>query len=343
MAKKIKVAVLMGGASGEREVSLASGMAAVQALTANKKFEVLPIEITKQGKWLARPVKLVVSSQEPVVRGNALVPIKQKELSGKIDVAFIAMHGKGGEDGTIQAVLELLKIPYTGSGVLASALGMDKVRSLALFRDAGMRVPDYTVVSSQGAVVRGKKTADFPVVTKPNYHGSSLGVSICRNKKELKQGIVLAKKYNKDVIVQQFIDGIELTCAVLGNEHPKALPVVEIIANKGEFYDYASKYEEEGSDHIIPARIPKTVEKLVTEWAIKAHTVIGCRGFSRTDFIWGSPHFAKASRGQNLYVLEINTIPGLTPTSLFPDAARGAGYDFSELIEKLIHLALGGK
>ncbi|MBI3261405.1 D-alanine--D-alanine ligase [Candidatus Berkelbacteria bacterium] len=303
MAKKLRVAVLMGGASGEREVSLASGRGVVKALEASGKFEALPVKVTKQGK---------------------LPPMSN------IDVAFIAMHGKGGEDGTIQAVLELLKIPYTGSGVLASALGMDKVRSLALFRDAGLTVPDYFVVREfKGAGLKFK----YPVVTKPNYHGSSLGVSICRSAKELNKGIALAKKYNKDVIVQQFVDGIELTCAVLGNEKPKALPVVEIIANKGDFYDYASKYDEDGSDHIIPARIPAALAKKVRQQAIKAHQIIGCRGFSRTDFIWDK-------KSNQLYVLEINTIPGLTPTSLFPDAARAAGHEFSELIEKLIHLAL---
>ena len=171
------------------------------------------------------------------------------------------------------------------------------------------------------------------MVTKPNYHGSSLGVSICRNEKELKQGIILAKKYNKDVIVQQYIDGIELTCAVLGNEHPKALPVVEIIANKGDFYDYASKYDEDGSDHIIPARIPKAVEKQVKAWAIQAHQVLGCRGFSRTDFMYDP-------KSENLYLLEINTIPGLTPTSLFPDAAKAAEISFPKLLDRLIGFAL---
>jgi len=310
--KKLRVAVLMGGPSGEREVSLSSGKEVVKALEASGKFDVLPFEVTKDGK---------------------LPPMSN------IGVAFIAMHGKGGEDGTIQSLLELAGIPYTGSGVLASALGMDKVRSLALFRDAGLKVPEYEVIRDKRQETRIK----FPVVTKPNFHGSSLGVSICRNGSELKKGIALAKKYDKDVIVQQFIEGVELTCAVLGNENPKALSVVEIIAKKGDFYDYASKYDEGGSDHIIPAIIPKEVEKQVKAWAIKAHQVVGCRGFSRTDFMYGSPHSVPrsgTSRGQNLYVLEINTIPGLTPTSLFPDAARAAGYEFSELIEKLLHLAL---
>ncbi|MBI3495538.1 D-alanine--D-alanine ligase [Candidatus Berkelbacteria bacterium] len=308
--KTIRVAVLMGGPSGERQVSLASGRGVVKALEASKKFDVLPIEVSKDGTW-------------------------QKKLSGCVDVAFIAMHGKGGEDGTMQGALELLNIPYTGSGVLASALGMDKVRSLALFRDAGLNVPEYKVVRSIKKLTPKltEKLQFHPIVTKPNYHGSSLGVSICRTAQELKKGIALAQKYDKDVIVQQFIDGVELTCAVLGNEKPKALPVVEIIANKGSFYDYASKYEQEGSDHIIPARIRKAVEKQVKAWAVKAHQVIGCRGFSRTDFIWDQ-------KAKKLYVLEINTIPGLTPTSLFPDAAKAAGINFGSLMDRLIQLAL---
>lgn len=301
--KKLRVAVLMGGPSGEREVSLASGRGVVRALQASGKFEVLPVEIAATGD---------------------LPPM------AAVDVAFIAMHGKGGEDGTIQKKLERKNIPYTGSGVLASALGMDKVRSLALFREAGLLVPEYKVVSSK---VVSSKGVTFPVVTKPNYHGSSLGVSICRNATELKKGIALAQKYDKDVIIQQFVDGVELTCAVLGNKKPKALPVVEIIANKGDFYDYASKYETGGSDHIIPARIPKAVAKKVQQQAIKVHQLLGCRGFSRTDFIFDKKH-------NKLYVLEINTIPGLTPTSLFPDAARAAGISFGSLLERLVQLAL---
>lgn len=331
MAKKLRVAVLMGGPSGEREVSLASGREVVKALAANRKFAVVPIEVGQDGRWLAQPVRAVLSNKKQVTGNKALVPFTgQKDPKSQIDVAFIAMHGRGGEDGTIQGLLELIKIPYTGSGVLASALGMDKVRSLAIFRDGGLRVPEYQVTGNRKQVT---VKIPFPVVTKPNYHGSSLGVSICRHEKELKKGIALAKKYDKDVIVQQFVEGVELTCAVLGNEKPRALPVIEVVANKGDFYDYRSKYEEGGSDHIIPARVPKRVEKRVKEWAIKAHQLIGCRGFSRVDFIWDN-------KRDKLHVLEINTIPGLTPTSLFPDAAKAVGISFSELLDHLVQLVL---
>jgi len=320
MNKKLRVAVLMGGPSGEREVSLASGREVVRALAGNPNFEVLPIEVGQDGRWIAQISK------------------------SQIDVAFIAMHGRGGEDGTIQGLLELLGIPYTGSGVLASALGMDKVRSLSLFRDAGLKVPKYQVINTKlrGNLGTMLHSMELPVVTKPNYHGSSLGVEICHNQKELRKGFKEAQRYDKDVIVQQFIKGRELTCAVLGNEKPKALPVVEIVPRKGDFYDYASKYEEGGSDHIVPAKIPAKVAKQIQQWAVKSHQIVGCAGFSRVDFIWGHPS-PKASGGEHLYVLEINTIPGLTPTSLFPDAAKAGGYEFSELIEKLIHLALERK
>lgn len=344
--KKLRVAVLSGGTSGEREVSLSSGREVVTALEKTGRFNVLPIEIAKDGKWLLSPNKVKVIGKAKA-KTKALVPVSGSDLSSsKIDVAFIAMHGVGGEDGTMQGLLELLGIAYTGSGVLASALGMDKSRSLKLFEQAGMRAPEFRVWKKAGGV-KQLFGLQFPVVIKPNRHGSSIGISIVKKQEDLKKAVDLAFSYDNEIMIQDYIEGIELTVGIIGNERLEVLPVTEIIPNKGEFYDYASKYDPDGSKHITPARVDQEVAALAQEWAKTTHRILGCRGFSRTDFIYGTPankiSTDLASHEKNLYVLEINTIPGLTPTSLFPDAAKVAGYEFSELVEKLIHLALEGK
>lgn len=319
--RRIRVAVLMGGTSQEREVSLSTGNEVIKA-------------IDKTGRYITAPY-------DPKTDLGKLFEDRKKT-----DVAFIAMHGAGGEDGTIQGLLDLISIPYIGSGVLASALGMDKSRSLHLFEQAGMRVPGFRVWKKHQAN-RELFGLQFPVIVKPNKHGSSLGISIVKNADQLKKAVDLAFGQDDEIMIQDYIQGTELTVGVIGNDKLEVLPIIEIIPMKSDFYDYASKYEPEGSKHIIPARIDAKTAGLAEVWAKNTHKVLGCRGFSRTDFMYGSPANKitsdLASHEKNLYVLEINTIPGLTPTSLFPDAAKAAGYDFSELIEKLIHLALEGK
>lgn len=322
---------------------MASGSQVAEVLEQTGRYEVLPIEITAQGKWLA-PAKIVSLDKKSRGKSKFLVPVSGNDIAvSKIDVAFIAMHGRYGEDGTIQGLLELLGLPYTGSGVLASALGMDKVRSLQLLEQAGMRAPEFRVWR-RGEIKKELFGLQFPVVVKPSRHGSSMGVSVAKDAASLKKAIDEARKYDNDVIIQDYIEGVELTVGVIGNDRLEVLPVVEIIPNKGEFYDYASKYDEDGSKHIIPARVSGDVTKQAQDWAKRAHSTLGCRGFSRTDFIYGTPANKVtgdlASQGKQLYVLEINTIPGLTPTSLLPDAAKAAGYDFVDLLEKIIHLAL---
>lgn len=316
--KKLTVAILAGGTSGERDVSLSTGKQVSDALSQTGRYK--------------------VSIYDPKTDLGKLFEDKKK-----IDIAFIAMHGAGGEDGTIQGLLELLDIPFTGSGVLASALGMDKSRSLRLFEQAGMRVPGFRVWKKRQSN-RELFGLQFPVVVKPNKHGSSIGTTIVKSAEDLKKAVDLAFEYDDEIMIQDYIKGMELTVGVIGNERLEVLPIIEIIPLKGDFYDYASKYDEGGSKHIIPARIDEQAASLTREWAKSTHNLLGCRGFSRTDFIYGTP-FNKvtndlASQAKDLYVIETNTIPGLTATSLFPDAARAAGYDFSELIEKLIHLAL---
>lgn len=293
VGKKIKVVVLMGGRSPEHEISLISGREVVRNLD-KKKYDVLPVVVSKDGrKW--RPT-----------------------LPKKADVVFIAMHGPYGEDGTIQGMLELAGLKYTGSGVLASALGMDKLMFRKVMRVAKIPVP--------------RVTTKFPCFVKPFNQGSSVGASIARNKKEMGKAIKLARRYADKVLIEEYLRGKEVTCAVLGNEKSHALPVIEIVPLKGEFFDYESKYTESGAEEIVPARISKSLTKKIQKLAIKVYRAIGARGFARVDFILKDNRYP--------VVLEINTIPGLTPMSLLPKAAREAGYSYSTLLDKIIKYAL---
>ncbi len=245
-------------------------------------------------------------------------------------MVFIALHGPHGEDGAVQGLLDWLGLPYTGSGVLASALAMDKALSKKLFRAEGIPAPWSVVVTSDEPENTNLASLAPPLVVKPNRQGSSLGMTIVHETRHIREAIRLALEYDNQVLVEEFIEGTEITVSVLGNSHPFALPVLEIIP-KAEFYDYASKYEVGGSRHIIPARISQSASRKALDYARRAHVLLGCRGMSRTDFI---------VRGDEPVVLEINTIPGMTPTSLLPDAARAEGISFPELISRLISSAL---
>ncbi|KKU17537.1 MAG: D-alanine-D-alanine ligase [Candidatus Woesebacteria bacterium GW2011_GWC2_45_9] len=291
--KKIRVVVLMGGKSPEHEISLISGREVVGNLD-RRKYLSSRIVISKSGKGI-----------EEIFRVKA-------------DVVFVAMHGPFGEDGTVQGMLELAGLKYTGSGVTASAIGMDKIMFRKVMRAEGIPVP--------------KSTTKFPCFVKPYNQGSSVGASIVRNERELAKAIKLARKYSDKVLVEEYLVGKEVTCAVLGNEDPRVLPVIEIVPLKGEFFDYESKYTESGAEEIVPARISKTLTKKVQDMAAKVYQAIGCRGFGRVDFI--------LKDNKHPVVLEINTIPGLTPMSLLPKAARKAGYSYPALLETIIKYAL---
>lgn len=305
----------MGGPPPEHEVSLNTGKEVCANLN-TEKYLVSPLVIPKNGKWNLPRVKP--------------------------DVAFIAMHGAYGEDGTIQGLLETAKIPYTGSGVLASALGMNKPRSCAIFREAGLNVPEFKVIMTERLNLhnrdyRGPTSIGWPKVVKPANHGSSIGVHIVKNRKELHAGIHDAFRYSDRVMIQEFIKGREITCGVLEkNNKLLPLPPMEILPKKGNFYDYKSKYDEGGSKHLIPppGLSQKTI-RAVQDAACRAHNVLGCYGMSRSDFILGDDG--------KLYILEINTIPGMTATSLLPEAAKAAGIDFFQLTDMLIVNALSKK
>jgi len=257
----------------------------------------------------------------------------------KIDVVFIALHGRGGEDGTIQGMLELLNVPYTGSGVLGSAMAMDKEITKRLFDKEGIPTPKWFVFRkdeakekdfSKKAIKQIKKQFGFPAVVKPFNSGSSVDVFIVKNEKEFLSAVKKIIEQFESIIVEKYQKGIEITVGVLGNKNPIALPVVGIYPKK-EFFDYQAKYNPEFCREIAPAPIPAWVTKKVQEMALKSYSLLKCRGFSRIDMILDK---------KKIFVLEANTIPGLTPVSLLPKVAAAAGISFSRLVEIIIKLAL---
>ncbi|MCG8473831.1 MAG: D-alanine--D-alanine ligase [Desulfobacterales bacterium] len=308
---KLNLAIIYGGTSPEREVSLASGKAAIEALDTSRYnlFEYDP----KEGLG-----KLVANAPT-------------------LDVALILLHGSPGEDGTVQGLLDLLKIPYQGAGVLGSAIAMDKPLSKTLYKEAGIPTPKAAYIHKGDVVNAFDITQDLglPLFVKPACGGSSVGMSRVTSTQELEDAIALAHTYDELVIVESFIDGIELTCGVLGNTELEALPIIEIIPEgESTFFDYTAKYTPGATTEICPARIEKSVSDRVMHLAQKAHKALHLKGYSRTDFI--------LKRDGNLFALETNTIPGMTSTSLLPRAARTAGYTFTTLLDRLIELALEG-
>lgn len=302
-----RVALLAGGTSGEREISIASGEGAKKALE-EAGFPVVWIDPSSKDD-----LKQLI--EEP------------------FDVAFLCLHGKMGEDGTVQGMLELLGIPYTCSGVLASATAMDKAKSKVFYELGGVPTPPSFTLKRQEAFDPDmlKQNIGVPCVVKPATEGSALGVEIVEDDARLLDAIDTAFELDSRVLVEKFIPGTEVTVAVIGNDEPRALPIIEIVP-KGEFYDFDSKYAPGGSQHICPARLGEELTSLVQDYACSAHRALGCAGVSRSDFIIdadGKP-----------WILETNTIPGMTATSLLPDAARAAGMSFSELCTALIEYAL---
>lgn len=306
MTRKLKILVLMGGKSPEHEVSLISGREVIKNLN-RKKYEISSLVIPKT---------------------DGQVKLDPR----KIDIVFIAMHGSFGEDGTVQGMLDMLGLKYTGSKVLASALGMDKVMFRKLTQAEKIPSPKYVIFR------RGEKIAKVswalgqpPYFIKPSAQGSSVGTGIVKRKKDLKKALDLAFKYGDTAIIEEYIQGTEIACAILGNDNPIALPLVEIIP-KNKFFDYESKYAEIGTQEVVPARISKSLTHKIQRFATKVYKAVGCRGFARVDLL--------IRKNKEPVVLEINTIPGLTPASLFPKAAQAAGLSYSALLDKIIGYAI---
>lgn len=304
---KLKVALIAGGWSREREISLKSGEYVYNGLDKDK-YEVERYDPSKD------LLKLIKESKN-------------------IDLALIFLHGKIGEDGSIQGLLNLLNLPYVGSGVLASALAMNKAVSKELFRCAGLNVPKEMLLFRNQEIdpVEILSILGKPVVIKPVAEGSSIGLNICYTREDIVKAVTDTFAISSEVIVEEYIRGREVSCAVLGNREPEALPVVEIIPRKEySFFSYTAKYLPGASKEICPAPLSSDVSKNVQDFAIKAHCLLGCRNFSRSDMI---------VTDKDVYILETNTIPGMTKNSIFPLAARTAGLPFSKLLDRLIELA----
>ena len=317
MSKFLKIAVVCGGPSSEHEVSLNTAKMIMGSLD-RKKYKPMLVTIKKSGLW-------EFGSKKPVSIGSAMSELK------KFDFVFIAIHGVFGEDGHIQALLEWINIPYSGSGILSSAMAMDKGISNDLYRAIGMYVPRYAVFHRSSQTKEQK--FEIPAVIKPVDGGSSVGVSVVRSNGEFQKALKKAFKENERVMVQQFIKGREFTCGILEDNKGRAfaLPPTEIIPKSSKFFDYKAKYNIGGSQEITPAHLLKEMTKKMQAMALSAHEALGCRGMSRSDFIL---------KGLTFYILETNTIPGMTQTSLLPQAAKAAGIDFPEMLDLIVSAGL---
>lgn len=344
-SNKIRVAVMMGGFSSERPISLSTGKQILESLD-GEKYDVIGLDAAMIPGTSLKPLATSADMVQALAdAGDALHSSTQlkalQDVAGagaslRPDVVFLALHGQYGEDGTIQGLLELLGLPYTGSGVMASSIAIDKSMAKRVMASAGIRVPDSVDFFCKGgqwnkdAVAEAVAEIGYPVIVKPSKQGSTIGMTKVNAPDELNKAIETAAGYDSQIVVEQFVVGTELTVGVLGNDEPFALPVVEIVPAKG-FYDYEAKYTPGATDEIVPARLSDEDTAQAQEIALAAHTALGCRGVSRTDII---------ATPEGMYALEVNTIPGMTPTSLLPRAAAAAGIPFGKLLDMLIGFAL---
>jgi D-alanine-D-alanine ligase len=293
-----KIGVLYGGLSSEREISINSGKAVLNALK-KLKLNVCGINVDKN--------------------------IAEKIKAAKINIAYIVLHGSMGEDGTLQGMLEIMGIPYTGCGVISSAMSMDKNISKCLLKYSKISTPKWISLKK---FERLRKIKEYPVVVKPTLQGSTIGITIVKNASQIDDAIKKAFEYGEEIIIEQFIAGKEITVGVLNG---KALPVIEIVPD-GDFYDFKSKYEKGCSKHIVPARINEKAYKKAQNNAEKVYKVFKCKSICRVDMIIG--------KNDKVWVLENNTIPGMTRTSLLPDGGKAAGYSFKKLVLKILESAI---
>jgi len=357
MRKKIRIGLIFGGRSGEHEVSLLSAQSVMGAIDRDK-YEIVPIGITKEGRWLAAgdPMKALTSGEaaqsnpaallaEPSQRGLMRLEDQEKEQALKaiqvsqIDVAFPILHGPYGEDGTVQGLLELASIPYVGAGVLASAVGMDKVVFKDVARAHGLPVVSYVAVKRkewerepEQVLARVESGLGYPCFVKPANLGSSVGINKAHNRTELRQALDEAARYDRKLLVELAIDAREIEVSVLGNDEPIASVPGEILPSR-EFYDYAAKYKDAESELLIPAPIPPETAEQVRELARRTYLAIDCAGMARVDFLLDR-------QTNEVYLNEVNTLPGFTSISMYPKLWEATGISYQELIERLVELAL---
>ena len=376
---KVRVGILFGGRSGEHEVSLLSAASILKAID-RKKFDVVPIGITKEGRWLgaadahgllegdqnvtARDLRAgdpdatpgakllhegipTLMAPEPSAAASSKAEFKRRvaDKSSAIDVVFPVLHGTFGEDGTIQGLFELAGIAYVGSGVLGSSAGMDKDVMKRLFSQAGLPIVKHVTVlrsqwegSPRKTIAQIESGLKYPLFVKPANLGSSVGISKAHDRKELGPALDEAAKYDRKLVVEQGVGGKksrarELEVAVLGNDDPKASVVGEIIPGK-EFYDYEAKYLSEGSVPVIPAKLTGTEAKRIREMAVAAFRACDLAGLSRVDFLM------EPDGKRRIYINEVNTLPGFTQISMYPKLWEASGIKYSDLITRLIELAL---
>jgi len=359
--KKIRIGVVFGGRSGEHEVSLASACAVIDNLDPNK-YEIVPIGITKSGQWLlgCEPAKLIAAGQgveldnqqnqhtsvvaitgDPTVR--RLIPLQPDEQLGEndaLDVIFPVMHGTYGEDGTMQGLLEMANIAYVGNGVLGAALGMDKEKMKMVFASANLPNVKYLVYrrsqwdrDPDAISAAIEEQIGYPNFVKPVNLGSSVGINKAHDREELRHAMNVAAEFDRKIIIEQGINCREFECAVLGNDEPIASVVGEVVAGN-EFYDYDSKYAANStSETIIPAHIPQEASELIRRYAIQAFQALDLNGLARIDF------FIDKDSNQ-IYINEVNTMPGFTPISMYPKLWAASGIPYNELLDRLIELGI---
>ncbi len=358
MAKKINIAVIFGGRSGEHEVSLMSARSVLSVLDPTK-YAVTQIGITHEGKWLTGENALdafvnqkfnalhpVVIKPEPGV--NTLFVLQH--LNGKdalvpltsIDVVFPVLHGTFGEDGTLQGFLEMADLPYVGAGVLGSSVGMDKGLFKDVMRTHGIPVAESITVSRleleqqmDAVIQRAEAVSPYPIYVKPANLGSSVGISKCKNRSDLLEGLMDAKRFDRRILIEHGVNAREIEVSVLGNYQPKASVAGEIIPSD-EFYSYRAKYIDDSSQLIIPAKIPAETMKKVQEYAVEAFTATDCSGMARVDFLVDK-------QSGEVFLNEINTIPGFTKISMYPKLWEASGLPYPQLIDQLITLAFERK
>ena len=292
-----KIGVLMGGLSAEREVSLNSGRAVHGALL-ERGYQAVALDVGRD--------------------------IGARLAEERVEVAFICLHGRLGEDGTIQGLLEVMGIPYTGSGVLASALAMNKIFAKQVFEAKGLTITPYRVLRRGEEFDHARAGFGFPLVVKPSQEGSSVGVSIVRIPEEMAPALDAAFAYDDEILVEQYIKGREIQVGILAD---RALGAIEIVP-KREFYDFEAKYTAGMAEHILPAPLPVLLYEKVLRQGELAHRSLGCSGYSRVDFL--------VTEGSDCYLLEVNTLPGMTALSLLPEIAQGSGYRFADLVEEIL-------
>lgn len=345
MARKLRVGVIFGGQSSEHEVSLASARSVMRAMDPDK-YDVVPIGITKSGGWLMSgdPLAQLRGGVEDAGASLALVPTGSGmgDVAGRsdegLDVIFPVLHGPYGEDGTIQGFLALAGIPYVGSEVLGSAVGMDKITMKSVFRDHGLPVPPYIGVGRrewerdpQGVQARAERVMHYPMFAKPSNMGSSVGVGKIHSPEEFAYAVTQAARYDRRILIEQGVDARECECAVLGNDNPQASVVGEIVPGN-EFYDYRAKYVDDNSDLIIPAKLPERMSEEIRQLSLEAFRAVDCAGMARVDF------FVERDLSK-VWINELNSIPGFTRISMYPKLWEGSGLSYSALIDRLIELA----